>query len=427
MKPLSKLFSFGPLLIVIAAFLWAVDGVLRRQLFSLPPITIVFFEHFVGSLFVLPFLFGNWRQVVRLHRKEILTICAISLFSSLLGTLWFTTALLKVNFISFSVVFLLQKLQPIFVISAAALILKERITRQYLVWAGLAVIAAYFVTFRNGVVNFQTGSGTIEAALYAVGAAFVWGTSTIFSKIALRTKSDTLITGLRFVLTTVLAFLAVILMNQLPSLATVTLPQLRTFILIALSTGMLALAIYYRGLANTEAKVATILELVFPVTAVIIDAVVYKSFLAPSQYFAAGILLFAAVQISRLSSERIRFVSYKVKGKGRGKPMGVPTINLQIPKDLKLRDGIYAAYVTMNTKTYKGALHFGPIPTFGEEKKSLEVFLLDVAKISEKEVASAKIAVDVISYLRPIYSFSSVEDLVAQIEIDVNRTRRILL
>jgi hypothetical protein len=85
----------------------------------------------------------------------------IALLSGLLGTLWFTTALVKVNFISFSVVFLLQKLQPLFATSAGVLLLKEKINKQYLLWAALAIVAAYFVTFKNGYVSFATGEGQL--------------------------------------------------------------------------------------------------------------------------------------------------------------------------------------------------------------------------------------------------------------------------
>jgi riboflavin kinase/FMN adenylyltransferase len=122
----------------------------------------------------------------------------------------------------------------------------------------------------------------------------------------------------------------------------------------------------------------------------------------------------------------VRFTSHKVKGKGRGKDMGVPTINLQIPKKLEIQDGIYAVFVMIAGKKYQGALHFGPIPQFDEEKKSLEVFLLNVQTISEKMVKESPITVEIVSYLRPIQKFSSVKKMVAQIEKDVVNAKDIL-
>src|SRR3989344_51514 len=108
----------GPVLIIIAALLWAVDGVIRRNLYTLPPITIIFVEHLVGLVVLSPFVF-KYVLETKLTKGQWWLLLLVAVLSGLLGTLWFTTALLKVHFISFSVVFLLQKLQPIFAISTA--------------------------------------------------------------------------------------------------------------------------------------------------------------------------------------------------------------------------------------------------------------------------------------------------------------------
>ena len=294
---MKKILSYGPLLIIIAASLWALDGIIRRSLFSLPSITIVFYEHLFGAIILLPYLIFAFRKE-GLTKKEFFLLLFISMFSGVLGTLWFTTALLKTNFISFSVVYLIQKLQPIFAISAAAIVLKEKITRSYIKWAAVALVAAYFVTFKNGYVNLATGTGTVIAALYALGAAFAWGSSTAFSKLALIKRPSMYITSLRVLLTSILAFGMVFVMGQSKSIPSPTISQLGRFLLIAVSTGMVSVAIYYRGLKKVQANVSTILELVYPLLAVFIDAVLYKSFLAPTQYLAGGVLLFAIYRIS---------------------------------------------------------------------------------------------------------------------------------
>src|SRR3989344_3940091 len=250
---MKKILNNGPLLIVIAASLWAFDGIIRRSLYILPPVVIVFFEHLVGALILLPFFFKDlFISKSKLGRKEFLAIVFVSLLSGLLGTLWFTTALLQTQFISFSVVYLLQKLQPIF----------------------------------------------------AVGAAFAWGTSTAFSRLALLKSNDRFVTAVRFILTTLMAGVAVYVFNSQSVLPTVTLSQLARFILIAVSTGMVAILIYYHGLRKTEVKVSTILELVYPLLAVVIDIVVYKSFLTPTQINAAIALLFYIFKISRLNAKK---------------------------------------------------------------------------------------------------------------------------
>lgn len=303
MKKKVSILPVPALFIIAAACLWAVDGIIRRSLFTLLPLVIVFYEHLIGSILLLPLAMKQLIQE-KLDRKSLILILIVSVWSGLLGTLWFTTALSKVQFIPFSVVFLLQKLQPVFATTAAVLILKEKIQRNYLIWASLAFVAAYFVTFPTGLVNLQTGAGTIEAALYALGAAFCWGTATVFSKLLLKKHAVIVVTALRFVVTTLCAFLVLLALGSFDATLGVTGSQLIRFIAIALSTGMVALYLYYKGLAHTEAKIATILELSFPFLAIIIDGFVYKSFLSWTQLLASGALIFAIYKTGLLTQKK---------------------------------------------------------------------------------------------------------------------------
>ncbi len=287
----------GPVLIFIAAVLWGIDGVLRRTLYSLPPATIVFYEHLIGAIIIAPFLYAAWKRE-KLTSKEWQAIGLVALFSGVLGTLFFTAALLKTNYISFSVVYLVQKLQPIFTIATAWLVLGERPTRRYGAWAALALVAGYFVMFKNGYPDPAEGGQYFMAAGYAFLAAVAWGSSTAFSRYALINHSNTLITGLRFWLTVPLAFLFVIGLGAAPSLTAITLIRILTLIAIALTTGMVALWIYYRGLRTTRASISAIVELAFPLTAVVIDYVFYGNVLYWTQYLAAAVLLFAMYRVA---------------------------------------------------------------------------------------------------------------------------------
>ena len=291
----------GPILIIIAALLWALDGVIRRNLYTLPPINIIFFEHLIGLIILSPFVFKYVLQT-QLAKREWWLIVLVSVLSGLLGTLFFTTALLQVHFISFSVVFLLQKLQPIFAIGTARIFLKEKFNIKYIKWALLAVLSAYFVTFPNGVVNLKTGEGTIIAALYALGAAFAWGSSTTFSKMLLGKVRAEVSTFYRFLFTVIISLPFLFLFGQTAEagLAIPSISQFGFLALIAVSTGMVALLIYYKGLAKTPVHISTILELTFPFIAILIDMKLYHTVLMPIQWVSAPILVFSIYQISKL-------------------------------------------------------------------------------------------------------------------------------
>jgi riboflavin kinase / FMN adenylyltransferase len=119
----------------------------------------------------------------------------------------------------------------------------------------------------------------------------------------------------------------------------------------------------------------------------------------------------------------MRFTSRVLKGQGRGKTLGFPTFNLQIPPDLKSKSGIYAGYVWINNQPYKGAFHYGPIPVFSDLTPHLEVFVLDFSSNSP----ITQLTFELVTYLRPIRNFPNLTSLTRQISRDVTRTRQLLL
>ena len=291
----------GPIFIIIAGLLWAFDGLIRQHLYTLPPITIIFFEHLIGLIILSPFVFKYvWKT--KLTAREWRLVILIAILSGLFGTLWFTTALGKVHFITISVVFLLQKLQPIFAITTARIFLKEKLDKRYIKWAVLALVAAYFVTFSNGIVNLETGEGTAIAALYALGAAFAWGSSTTFSKMLLGRVDFKVSTFYRFLVTVLIALPVRCFFGKGAEawIAMHNISQFGFLALIAVSTGMVALLIYYRGLAKTSVHISTILELTFPFVAILLDFLVNGTVLSISQWIAALVLVLSIYQIAKL-------------------------------------------------------------------------------------------------------------------------------
>lgn len=296
---MQKLKNFGPLFVIIAALLWSFDGVLRRGLYTLPPTVVVFYEHLLGIGFLL-FLIPRWLPDLKnMTKRQWLAIGLVSLFSGALGTIFYTAALGKINYIQFSVVVLLQQLQPIWAISAAAILLKEKLTKNFIVWALVALISAYFITFKDLRVNLTTGSGTLVAGLLALSAGFLWGSSTAISKYVLNKVSFLTATALRFFLAPVFAFAFIASGNQIPALFTLTQSQWLSLFAITLSTGMVALAIYYYGLKKTPARVTTICELVWPASAIFIDYFYFQKGLSPTQILGVTILLLAIYKVTR--------------------------------------------------------------------------------------------------------------------------------
>lgn len=294
------------LFIVIAAMLWGLDGILRRQTYSLPATVVVFWEHVIGLavLLIIWAFFKIRKKAPDWHIKgkdALVAIVIVGLLSGVVGTVAFTAALQQVQFIPLSVVFFVQKLQPVFTIIAARFILKEKPPFLFWMWALVALMASFFLTFPSGHINLGLPfEPHIVAASLAFVAAVAWGTSTVFSKIALKNNSQITITTYRFVFTILFGLPAIFFMGAQNQIFAVNPLQVAILFAIALSTGMVAVTIYYKGLQKVPAHISCILELVFPVMGLLIDMFVYKTSLAPSQLVAAAVLVFVIFQIVKL-------------------------------------------------------------------------------------------------------------------------------
>jgi len=116
-----------------------------------------------------------------------------------------------------------------------------------------------------------------------------------------------------------------------------------------------------------------------------------------------------------------------VRGAGRGRTIGIPTLNLEPPDPRKVLppDGVYAAIVTVGKreagsgKRYGGMMNQGPRPTFGEQARALEIHLFDFAG----ELYGETVAVEWVRRLRDVQAFPSRDALVAQLERDRQAAR----
>lgn len=294
-----KYLRYGSAAIVLAAVLWGLDGLLRRYLYEVPAPVIVFWEHIFGFIILLPIIIASYRAFKQLTRKQWLAITGVAFLSGAVGTILYTAALGRVQAIDFSVVILLQQLNPIFAIVTAALLLHEPLTRRFFGLAALALVGGYFISFSDPSISFSTHHDTMIAALFAIGAAAAWGISTTFSKYALRGTSSLHITALRFGITPLFALLFVMLSGNTGNLDSLTAKQFGIILAITFSTGLVALAIYYFGLKRVMASRAAILGLARPLVAVIIGYLFLDEQLTATQAMGGLILTGAIYQIAR--------------------------------------------------------------------------------------------------------------------------------
>ncbi len=98
-------------------------------------------------------------------------------------------------------------------------------------------------------------------------------------------------------MTTLIMFIVVISMNKLSYFADVTQINLLTLLLIAFTTGGVAIFIYYYGLKRVPASKSTIYELAMPATVIIGEFLIYGETLLPGQWLGTVLLLFAMYKV----------------------------------------------------------------------------------------------------------------------------------
>lgn len=112
-------------------------------------------------------------------------------------------------------------------------------------------------------------------------------------------------------------------------------------------------------------------------------------------------------------------------GVGRGRRLGIPTINTEVWRErLMPAAGVYATRVQVGDRLLQGVTNFGTRPTFHDETPApqLETHLLDF----NGDLYGATLRIEFIEYLRPERRFESVRELTEQIQRDILLAREVL-
>jgi drug/metabolite transporter (DMT)-like permease len=158
----------------------------------------------------------------------------------------------------------LQKVQPLFAVVAAMIVLRERPRPLYPVYFGVALVGTYLMAIPHPLHPQAHGLAT---SFYALGAALLWALGTVFGRYLARDMRFEHVTTLRFVFGLVGSGIALLVLGE-PAFS--SWHNSRWIALLALVTGLAAMFIYYYGLRWTPAVLATIAELAYPVTAILI-------------------------------------------------------------------------------------------------------------------------------------------------------------
>ena len=135
---------------------------------------------------------------------------------------------------------------------------------------------------------------------------------------------------------------------------------------------------------------------------------------------AAGDVVSAADALGR--EHRIHGIV--VRGDQRGREMGYPTANLEpLPWSAVPADGIYAGRLVRGKEELPAAISIGTNPTFAGTERRVEAFVLDFGG----DLYGEHVGLSFTAKLRDTLRFDGIEPLKAQMAIDVERTRELVV
>ena len=134
-----------------------------------------------------------------------------------------------------------------------------------------------------------------------------------------------------------------------------------------------------------------------------------------------------------------QLTSVVMRGAGRGgRELGYPTANMYVEETVAVpADGVYAGWFTVLSdppstqpmtgtmeadRPYMAAISVGTNPTFGDERRSIESYVLD----QDADLYGRVARVEFVERVRGMEKFESVDELLAAMARDVDKVRQIL-
>jgi len=125
---------------------------------------------------------------------------------------------------------------------------------------------------------------------------------------------------------------------------------------------------------------------------------------------------------AELLGRNYRISGTVVTGAQRGRTIGFPTANLGDVSTVLPGNGVYAVRATLEGRVWPAAANVGPNPTFGEDARKIEVYLIGFSG----DIYGKPMDVEFVSRLRDTRPFNGVNELVAQLKHDVEQAAQVL-
>src|SRR5438093_4393109 len=136
--------AYGPWLVALGAALWGTESAWRIPLNAVfDAKVIVFWEHVLLLIMFLPILISRLHEIPKVNAYTWGFLLFSGFAGSAVGTIFFTLALKHGNP---TVVNVILNIQPVISTIGAFALFGDRLARQFFFYAGIAILAAVFVS-----------------------------------------------------------------------------------------------------------------------------------------------------------------------------------------------------------------------------------------------------------------------------------------
>jgi drug/metabolite transporter (DMT)-like permease len=298
--------KIGPWLVGLGAALWGTESAWRIPLNDIfrNADVLVFWEHVILTALALPFVLPRLGELRRVRRATLAWLVFSGVAGSAVGAVFFTLALARAHDHggNTTVINVVLNVQPLLSTTAAVLLFRDRLAKDFWGGAALAIAAgAVLVGLAPGVpVTATAGVG------YALLCALFWGLSTVAGRGVMTEMSLPLAAGLRVVIglacmTILVGARGLFSWHALwPATAHAHAAHaVLWLVLLATLSGGIPLVIYFQGLALTRASTAGYFEMMQTLAAGVVTWGFFHDALAWWQVLAGLVLIGAVAMVQR--------------------------------------------------------------------------------------------------------------------------------
>lgn len=292
------------LFILSAALLWGLDLVVRYPVtLKMNYVSIVFVESLIGLLFISPWLIPNIKLLKRLSTTDWLMAGFIGGIGMTACGYLQTVGIQKATPGLFS---FFQIFQPLFVIGAAVVLLKEKVDNMYLYWGIWAILSAILM-FSVDLGIMLSSEIIFSDIMIALLTMLIWGMCTILGKKFLSHHSPATLVALRWLFGFVFAAIILAYEGQTVPLNVLAHSDVfPRFIFMGVVAGIGSMYLYYTGLKHIAAGKSSFIELSYSAFGMIFSAIYTFEKLSFFQLIGAiSFFAFIVLFISRQESSSI--------------------------------------------------------------------------------------------------------------------------